>query len=179
MAYLSCLPKGVKWGVYLPGAASGRQLAAFFESGIETRRASREVNVKHCPFPNFGMGVESAARFFEEAQDDAEAQPGSVAARFGGEVRFEDLRHHLGRYARPVILHGKHEQWSEVAKAFAVDKSILGSILKMSQVQRRFEQLPANFHLVLLRRALKSINRQVQQNLDQVGAVDRHRNVLV
>src|SRR5690349_23975522 len=129
----------------------GRSISCF-ESGVETRSASREVNVKHCPLPNFGMDVESAARFFEKAQDNAEAQPGSVAARFGGEVRLEDLGHHLGRDARPVILHRKHEQWSEVAKPFAVNKSILGSILKMGQVQRRFEQLPADFHLVLLRR---------------------------
>jgi hypothetical protein len=55
--------------------------SAFEEAG--------EVDVEAGAFAGFGLDVEAAVGFFEEALDDGQAEAGAFARGFGGEVGLE------------------------------------------------------------------------------------------
>ena len=78
----------------------------------------------------------------------------------------------------PVSLTREHHQRRGVVQALDVQQPVLRAVLECRQVQRRVQHFAADFDAVRQRRALKGVDREVQQNLDHVRAVDFDGDVL-
>ena len=67
------------------------------------RTAAGSVTVNSVPLPGRGLHRDLAAMLLDDALRHGQSQARAVLVLLGGEKRFEDLRQHLGRDARPGV----------------------------------------------------------------------------
>ena len=123
------------------------------------------------------VNMNGPARLLQQPVDDAQAKAGALRAGLCAEIRLEDLRHHIRRNPRPVILDGQGQQRSGVLEVIAIDETIFRSVHEHIEIDGMLMELAANLHAMMHRGALKRVQGQVQENLDEVRAVRRHRHV--
>ena len=124
------------------------------------------------------VNVQSAIAFLDEPLDDVEAEAGSLLGPFGGKVGLKYFRQHFRWDARAVVAHPKFDQRRGVVRTFNVEQPIIRAVFEYFEIERCPEQFTADFDAMFEGHALKGVHRQVEQNLDKVGAVDFDTDVL-
>src|ERR1041385_2089694 len=147
------------------------------EGGFGAGGAGGQIDGKDGALADLGVGVEGAAAFLEQSLHDAEAETGAHVAGLRSEVGLEDLRHHFRRNSGTVVLDGERQDGGDVLESIPVDEAILRTILKEGKIEWMKQELAANFHGMVHVRALQRVDGEVEENLDQVSAVDLHHDV--
>ncbi len=125
------------------------------------------------------MDVQTAAGLFEQAMDDGQAQAGALARRLGGEIGLKYLGQHFRRDAGAVVADGNQcSKGRRVGEALAVENAVVRAVVKMGESTPRFQDLAGNINEVRLGGALQGVDGEVEQDLDEVGAVDLQFDVL-
>ena len=65
-----------------------------------------------------------------------------------------------------------------LSETFHVQQPVLRAVLECLQIERLAQNFAADVHAVTERGALKGIDGEVEQNLDEIGAVDFDADVL-
>src|SRR6185437_9776253 len=124
-----------------------------------------------------GFHAQRAFGFLDESLDDVQSEAGALTRGFGGEIRLKNLGQNFRRNARAVVSHGNLHDGRRVFEILHVQAASFRAVLERRQIQRLGQHAALNFHRVVLRRALEAVHGQVQENLNQVGAVDAHADV--
>ena len=98
-------------------SASGRRGRLGFDAGGEEDAKARAL-------AGFGMDVQAAARFLEQAMDDGQSEAGAFAGRLGGEIGLKYLRQHVRRHAGAVVPHRQLQQRRRVGEALPEENPV-------------------------------------------------------
>jgi acetolactate synthase regulatory subunit len=123
------------------------------------------------------VNVESTLGFLDQALDNIEAETGAVASTFGGEIGLKNLGKDLGWNSGASISHGDTQQWGRVSKVLNVQEPVFGAVSEGTKIQRVRQHTTLNIDRVRLRGALERIHRQVQEHLNEIGAVHADGNI--
>ena len=64
---------------------------------------ARQIDAENGALADFRFGVDVAARLLDDSVDHRKPEPGALADILGGEERFENLLHHIGRNASACV----------------------------------------------------------------------------
>src|SRR5207244_1838428 len=76
------------------------------------------------------------------------------------------------RNDRAIVGHRNRQQRSDVNKGIQVEVTVLGSIFQFAGIERFEQKLGTYLNPVVLRGRLQAVDRQIQQNLNEIGAID-------
>src|ERR1019366_8751733 len=132
---------------------------------------AEQINRERRPFARPRVNVQGAFPFLDEPLHDVETEAGPLSRAFGGEVRLENFRQHFHRDAGPGVAHPQLHQRGGIVHALDVQQPVVWPVLERSQIERLAQNFTADLDAMTQRRALKGVDGEVQQNLDDVGAV--------
>src|ERR1039457_3401075 len=97
---------------------------------------SWEVNREGGAFSRAGVDVQRAFGLFDEALDNAQAEPRALTLRLGREVWLKDFGQKFWRNAGPIVTHRHRQKRARVFESFHVEQPIMRSVFAGLQVER-------------------------------------------
>ena len=130
-------------------------------------------------FADFRAKMDGGVGFAHEPVDDGEAESGAFVAGFGGEFFHEHFGEDFGGDAGAVVADGDGEERGAVEESFAVDEALAGGVGVLREVEGVGDGLAGDFDLVRGFDGLERVDGEVEQDLEEVRAVDFRGDVRI
>lgn len=114
-----------------------------------------------------------------EALDDGEAETGAGVWGFGGDAFVKHFGENFGRNSGASIADDDGEKGGGIGKIFLIDDAEVGVIGEIDFGDGEEGEMAGDFDEVGIGARLEGVDGEVEENLEEIGAVDGHEEVMV